>query len=61
MTVRVEKLEALAAPLLPVAVLSLASTMAALLVRWWREPAPLVMSEDWMNERARSDFHQGWK
>jgi hypothetical protein len=60
MSVRVEKLEALATPLVPMAVLGLLSTTAALLVRWWRQPAPLVMSEDWMSDRARSDFHQGW-
>jgi hypothetical protein len=36
------------------------STMAALLIRWWRQPAPLVMSEDWMNDRARTDVYQGW-
>jgi hypothetical protein len=60
MTVRLEKLEASAAPLISIAVLGLVSTMATLLVRWWRQPAPLVMSEDWVNDRARSDAYQGW-
>jgi hypothetical protein len=60
MTVRVEKLEAPAAPLVSLAVLGVLSTMTALLVRWYRQPAPLVMSEDWLNDRARADFHQGW-
>jgi hypothetical protein len=59
MTVRVEKLEAPAA-LVSLAVLGFLSTMTALLVRRWRQPAPLVMSEDWLNDRARTDFHQGW-
>jgi hypothetical protein len=60
MTVRVEKLGTSATPLLPIAVLGVLSTMAALLIRWWRQPAPLVMSEDWMNDRARTDVYQGW-
>lgn len=60
MTVRVEKLEAPAAPLISLAVLGFLSTMTALLVRWYRQPAPLVMSEDWLNEQARTDSHQGW-
>ena len=60
MTVRVEKLEAPAAPLISLAVLGFLSTMTALLVRWYRRPGPLVMSEDWLNDRARADFHQGW-
>jgi hypothetical protein len=60
MSVRVEKLTAPAAPLLPMAVLALLSSMAALLMRWWRQPAPLVMSEDWMSEQARIDSQRGW-
>jgi hypothetical protein len=60
MTVRVDKLEVPATPLLPVAVLGFVSAMTALLLRWWRQPAPLVMSEDWLSERARTDSQQGW-
>jgi hypothetical protein len=60
MTVHVEKLEAPATPLLPAVVLGFLSAMTALLMRWWRQPAPLVMSDDWLNERARSDSQQGW-
>lgn len=60
MTVRVEKLEAPAAPLVSLAVLGFLSTMTVLLVRWWRKPAPLVMSEDWLSDRARTDSYQGW-
>ena len=60
MTVHVEKFEAPATPLLPVLVLGFLSATTALLMRWWRQPAPLVMSEDWLNERARTDSHQGW-
>jgi hypothetical protein len=60
MTVRVGKLEAPVAPLVPLAVLSFLSTMTVLLVRWWRQPAPLAMSEDWLSDRARIDSNQGW-
>ena len=60
MTVHVEKLEAPATPLLPAVVLGFLSAMTALLLRWWRQPAPLVMSDDWLNERARTDSQQGW-
>ena len=59
MTVRVDKLQA-PATFLPVAVLGFLSAMTALAVRWWRKPAPLVMSDDWLNERARTESHQGW-
>ena len=61
MTVHVEKFETHATPLLPAVALGFLSAMTALLVRWWRQPAPLVMSEDWLNDRARTDAHQGWK
>jgi hypothetical protein len=60
MTVRVEKLDAPATPLIAVTVLGFVSAMTALLVRWWRQPTPLVMSDDWLSDRARSDSHQGW-
>jgi hypothetical protein len=60
MTVRVEKLEAPATPLIAVTVLGFLSAMTAFLVRRWRQPTPLVMSDDWLSEQARSDSHQGW-
>jgi hypothetical protein len=60
MAVRIEKLEATAAPLVPLAVVGFVSTMTVLLMRWWRQPAPMAMSEDWLSDRARSESHQGW-
>jgi hypothetical protein len=60
MTVRVGNFEAPVAPLVPLAVLGFLSTMTVLLVRWWRQPAPQGMSEDWLSDRARIDSNQGW-
>jgi hypothetical protein len=59
MTVRVEKLQAPAPSLLTLAVLGLLSTTTAVLVRWWQRPATMVMSDDWMNDRARFDSKRG--
>jgi antibiotic biosynthesis monooxygenase (ABM) superfamily enzyme len=60
MTVRVEKLQAPVPSLLTLAVLGLVSSATAVLLRWWQRPATMVMSEDWLNERARFDSSQGW-
>jgi antibiotic biosynthesis monooxygenase (ABM) superfamily enzyme len=60
MTVRVEKLQAPVSSLLTLAVLGLVSTATAVLLRWWQRPTTMVMSDDWLNEHARIDSHQGW-
>ena len=61
MTVRVEKLSHPVPSLLGVAILGLLSTTAAVVVRWWQRPAPLTMSEDWLNDRARTEAQRGWE
>jgi hypothetical protein len=58
MTVRVEKLLVPVPSLVTLAVLGLVSTTTALL-RWWQRPAPMVMSDDWLNDYARSESHRG--
>jgi hypothetical protein len=60
MTVRVEKLEAPSPSFFTLAVLGLLSTTTAVLMRWWQRPTPLVMSEDWLNDRARIDSQRGY-
>jgi hypothetical protein len=60
MNVRVEKLHAPVSSLLTVAVVGIVSTMTAVVLRWWQRPTPLVMSDDWLNDRARLDSQQGW-
>jgi hypothetical protein len=59
MTVRVEKLQAPAPSLFTLAVLGLLSTSTAVLLRWWQRPTTMVMSEDWLNDRARFDSKRG--
>ena len=58
-SLRMRDSRAPATPLIAVTMLGFLSAMTALLVRWWRQPAPLVMSDDWLSDRARSDSHQG--
>jgi hypothetical protein len=60
MNVRVEKLHAPVSSLLTVAVVGIVSTLTAVVLRWWQRPTPLVMSDDWLNDRARLDSQQGW-
>jgi antibiotic biosynthesis monooxygenase (ABM) superfamily enzyme len=60
MTVRVEKLQAPVPSLFTLAVLGLLSTTTAVLLRWWQRPTTMVMSEDWLYDRARSESKQGW-
>jgi hypothetical protein len=60
MNVHVEKLQAPVSSLLTVAVVGIVSTMTAVVLRWWQRPTPLVMSDDWLNDRARLDSQQGW-
>jgi hypothetical protein len=41
-------------------VLGLVSGATAVLLRWWQQPTAMVMSEDWLNDRARFDSQRGW-
>jgi hypothetical protein len=59
MTVRVEKLQAPVSSLLTIAVLGLISGATGVVLRWWQQPTTMVMSEDWLNDRARSDSQRG--
>jgi hypothetical protein len=59
MTVRVEKLQTPAPSLFALAVLGLLSTMTAVFLRWWQRPTTMVMSDDWLYERARFDSQRG--
>jgi hypothetical protein len=59
MAVRVEKLQAPVPSFLTLAVLGLISGATGVLLRWWQQPTTMVMSEDWLNDRARSDSHRG--
>jgi hypothetical protein len=60
MTVRVEKLEAPVPSFVTLAALGLLSSATAFLVRWWQRPTTMVMSEDWLTDRARFDSRRGW-
>jgi len=60
MSVRVEKLHAPVPSFLAMAVLGLISSATAVLLRWWQRPTTMMMSEDWLKERARFDSSQGW-
>jgi hypothetical protein len=60
MTVRVEKLRLPTPSFLTLAVLGIISSATASVLRWWQEPAPMVMSEDWINEHARTETQHGW-
>jgi hypothetical protein len=60
MTVRIEKLQAPVPSLLTFAVLGLISGATAVVLRWWQQPTTMVMSEDWLNDRARLDSHRSW-
>jgi hypothetical protein len=42
-----------------VAVLGLLSSTTGVLWRWWQRPTAMVMSQDWMNDRARIDSKGG--
>jgi hypothetical protein len=46
---------------LTLAVLGILSTTTAILMRWWQRPARQVMSDVWLNDRARLDSRQGWE
>jgi hypothetical protein len=59
MSVRVEKLNAPFSSLLMVAVLGLLSSTTGVLWRWWQRPTTMVMSQDWMSDRARIDSKGG--
>lgn len=59
MTVRVENLNAPAPSLFTLAVLGILSTTTAVLLRWWQRPTTMVMSEDWLSDRARTDSKRG--
>ena len=59
MIARVEKLDAPAPSLFALAVLGILSTTTAALMRWWQRPAPMMMSEDWLSDRARIDSKHG--
>jgi antibiotic biosynthesis monooxygenase (ABM) superfamily enzyme len=59
MNVRVEKLQAPVTSLFTLAVLGLLSTTTAVVLRWWQRPTTMVMSEDWLNDRARFDSKGG--
>jgi antibiotic biosynthesis monooxygenase (ABM) superfamily enzyme len=59
MAVRVEKLQAPVASLFTLAVLGLLSTTTAVVLRWWQQPTTMVMSDDWLNDRARFDSKIG--
>jgi antibiotic biosynthesis monooxygenase (ABM) superfamily enzyme len=60
MAVRVEKLQAPVPSFLTLAVLGLVSGATAVLLRWWQQPTAMVMSEDWLTDRARFDSQRGW-
>jgi len=59
MAVHVEKLEAPVTSLFTLAVLSVLSTTTAVVLRWWQRPTTMVMSDDWLNDRARFDSKVG--
>jgi hypothetical protein len=59
MTVRVEKLQAPVTSLFALAVLGFLSTTTSVFLRWWQRPTTMVMSEDWLNDRARFDSKRG--
>lgn len=59
MTVRVEKLQTPVFSFLALAVLGMVSTTTAVLLRRWRRPATLAMSEDWLIDRARTESKRG--
>jgi hypothetical protein len=61
MTVRVDKLETQAPSFLTLAVLGILSTTTAFLMRWWQRPAKQIMSDTWLNDRARLDSRKGWE
>ena len=60
MSVRVEKLQVPVPSFLALAALGLISSATAVLLRWWQRPTTMVMSDDWLNERARFDSSRGW-
>jgi hypothetical protein len=35
------------------------STTTAVVLRWWQRPTTMVMSNDWLNDRARFDSKVG--
>ena len=59
MTVRVEKLQSPVPLPFVLAMLGALSSATGFLFRWWQRPTTLVMSQDWLNERARSEGKQG--
>jgi hypothetical protein len=59
MAASVEKLDAPFSALMTAAVLGLLSTTTGVLWRWARRPTVMVMSEDWMSDRARTEAKQG--
>jgi hypothetical protein len=59
MSARVEKLDAPAPSPYALAIVGILSMTTAALVRWWRRPAPMMMSKDWLSDRARIDSKHG--